>query len=86
MKNEEAKTLTTNQAAGAAEQGANVAPAKPASKKKASPKTAVAKGQKPANGKAKATAAKKETPAAKEPGTLRPESKGAMVLALVLLR
>src|SRR5687768_13276048 len=90
MKNNEANTTTTDQAATAAAQGANVAPEKAASKKVASKKKTApkakkapkaAKGAKPA----KETKAKKTTKAAgpKEGGTLRPESKGAKVLGLI---
>jgi hypothetical protein len=93
MQKEEANNTTTDQAAAIADQGANVAPAKPATKKKASPKKAAPKSQKLAKGKAKAAkpAAPKEAKAkkpakaatTKELGTLRPESKGAKVLALI---
>ena len=75
-----------------ADQGASVAPEKAAAKKTASSKKAAPKGQKPSKGgktkpttKKPAPAAKKaaKTPATKEAGAMRPESKGAKVLALI---
>ena len=90
MKKTEATTKTTDQAAAATAQGANVAPETAPSKKSASKKKGAPKGQKPAKAKAKATAPKEAKPkkaakpaAAKEPGTMRPDSKGAKVLGLI---
>src|SRR5215207_4603363 len=95
MKNVEANTTTTtDQTATVAEQDANVAPTKPAAKKKASAKKAAPKSKESAKAKAKAkpakaAAAKDETkkpakaPTTTEPGILRPESKGGKVLALI---
>ncbi len=89
MKKTEAITNTPDQAAAATAQGANVAPEKAPSKKGASKKKGAPKGQKAAKGKAKAAAPKEAKPkkaakpAAKEPGTMRPDSKGAKVLGLI---
>src|SRR5262249_8652627 len=81
MKNAEATPSTTEQAA-ATVQGATVAPEKSSSKKATSKKNAASKAPK----SAKATKEPKlKTPksAAKEPGALRPGSKGAKVLELI---
>jgi hypothetical protein len=93
MKNVEGTITTTDQNPTVAEQSASATPRKPASKKKASVKKAAPKSQKPAKDKAKTAkpAAAKDTKAkrpakaapAKEPGTLRPDSKGAQALALI---
>ena len=91
MKNVE--TVTTNQAATVAEQGARVAPEKPASKKDASHKKGAPKRQTAAKGaKTKAAAPKKGAKAAKKAGkpvpakktsAPRAESKGAKILAMI---
>src|SRR5687768_14755237 len=87
MKNNEANTTTTDQAAAVAAQGVNVAPEKAASKKAASKKKSAPKAKKPAKAAklAKAPKAKKTAKPAgpKEGGTLRPESKGSKVLGLI---
>jgi hypothetical protein len=87
-----AEATTTENAAAVAEQGAHVAPEKASSKKGASQKKGVPKGQKGAKGgkakvspKKEAKAAKKATkPAqAKEASASRAESKGAKILELI---
>src|SRR5579864_6921627 len=83
-----AEASTTENAAAAAEQGANVAPGKASSKKAATEKKGAPKGHKAAKvAKAKkdAKAGKKATkPAPKKEGsTPRAESKGAKILALI---
>jgi hypothetical protein len=89
MTNAEA-TITEN-AATLAEQGVHVAPEKASSKKGATQKKSVPKGQKSAKGKAKASP-KKEAKAgkkgaklahAKEASTPRAESKGAKILEMI---
>jgi Protein of unknown function (DUF3489) len=84
---------TNDKAATVADQGAYVAPEKAPSKKGASQKKGAPKGQKAAKGgKAKAapkkeakTSTKSAKPARKtqEASTPRPESKGAIILALI---
>jgi hypothetical protein len=90
--NTNAEATATNRAAAVAEQGAQGMPDKAAPKKDASKKKSAPKGQKPAKRKAKAAATKKTAPpakkaakatASKESTTMRPESKGAKVLALI---
>ena len=87
MTNEE-----TNTAATVAEQGAQGAPEKGSSKKRASHKKGAPKGAKPAKGgKAKASAPKKTAKASKTPAkgprakatTARAESKGAKILEMI---
>ena len=70
-----AETATTEQAAAVAAQGAHVAPEKAPSKKGATQQKGAPKGPKAAK--------RAQTAAPKEPGTLRPESKGAKVLGLI---
>ena len=84
MNTENAETTTTDTAAAAAVQGANVAPEKASSKKTASPKKGATKGQKSAKGgkpKAAATAKPKKTipvkKAAKAPKAANPKAEGA---------
>ena len=92
MKNEEANTTTTDQAAAPAAQGANVAPAKASSKKNTSKKKGAPKGPKSTKDKAKAAAPNKESKAAKKAskpgrpakdGKPRAETKGSMILELI---
>ena len=96
MNTPNAEATTTEKAASVAEQGAQVAPEKAASKKGATPKTIAPKGPKAAKtGKAKADKPKQAKPATKaaqkaakparstEAGAMRPESKGAKVLELI---
>ncbi len=83
-----AEATTTENTAAVAQQGANAAPEKASSKKAATPKKGVLKGQKAAKGaKAKkdAQASKKATKPArvKEASAPRAESKGAKILALI---
>jgi Protein of unknown function (DUF3489) len=86
-----AEATTTENAAAVAELGAHVAPEKTSSKKGATQKKRLPKGQKRAkDGKAKATpkkeakAGKKAKPApAKEASRPRAESKGAKILELI---
>ena len=85
MKN--AEPTTTKEAAAVAEQGANVAPTKAASKKASSQKKG-ARGQKTAKGVKPKVAPKKAAKAAKcartkEASAPRAESKGAKILELI---
>jgi hypothetical protein len=74
----------TNTAATMAKQGATVAPQNAPSKKGASPKKGAPKGLKAAKGgKAKAGKKAAKPATAKEASTLRPESKGAKILAMI---
>ena len=91
MKNNQA--TETTQAAAVAEQGAQVAPEKAASKKAASQKKGAPKGEKTAKGaKAKTAAPKKEaktakksakTAPAKKTSAPRAESKGAKIIEMI---
>ena len=80
---------TTNTATNTAEQGAHVPPGQPSSKKKATLKTGVPKGQKTAKvGQAKAAPKGQAKPAKKiaktaKASTPRAESKGAKILDLI---
>jgi len=82
MKNNEA--TDTTQTAAVAERGADVAPEKAPSKKRASQKKGAPKGQKTANG-AKAKAGKKAAKPArtKEASAPRAESKGAKIIEMI---
>jgi hypothetical protein len=90
--NTNAEATANDKTAAVAERGAQGMPDKAAPKKDASKKKSAPKGQKPAKRKAKAAATKKAAPpakkaakatASKESTTMRPESKGAKVLALI---
>jgi hypothetical protein len=84
-------TEETNRAAIVGEQGAHGAPDRAPSKKGASQKKGAPKGQKPAKGKAKASALKKTAKTDKKPAkglhekatTPRSESKGAKILEMI---
>jgi len=84
-------TEEANRAAIVGEQGAHGAPDRAPSKKGASQKKGAPKGQKPAKGKAKASAPKKTAKTDKKPAHARPEkaatprseSKGAKILELI---
>jgi Protein of unknown function (DUF3489) len=92
MTAENAETTNTVKTAVVAAPGTPVAPEKASRKKGPTKKKGTPKAQKTVKSRAKAGAPKKETPAtkkpakptsAKQPGTFRPESKGAKILELI---
>jgi hypothetical protein len=78
MTNEE-----TTKTAGGAEQGAHVAPQKGTLKKVATKKKGAPKGQKTAKGAKSTKAGKKAAKSGRKAASPRPESKGALILALI---